>query len=92
MTAAAPDEHIRSFENDPYDFDPGAKWSYSNSGYFLLGYIVGKFSRQSYAEFLKEQFFDPLGMRFTLPMRSSRTRRRATRRRATPSRRPRTGT
>jgi len=56
---------IASFENDPYDFDPGAKWSYSNSGYFLLGRIVEQVSGRTYAEFLKEQFFDPLGMKDT---------------------------
>jgi CubicO group peptidase (beta-lactamase class C family) len=56
------DEFIRSFENDPYDFSPGARWSYSNSGYFLLGYIVSKVSGQSYADYLRTQFFEPLGM------------------------------
>jgi len=56
---------IRSFQDDPYDFDPGEKWSYSNSGYLLLGWIVERVSGRSYAEFLKEQFFDPLGMKDT---------------------------
>jgi CubicO group peptidase (beta-lactamase class C family) len=59
------EEHIRSFQNDAYDFDPGARWSYSNSGYFLLGAIVEKVSGRSYADFLREQFFDPLGMKDT---------------------------
>src|SRR5215472_4123668 len=46
----------------PYDFDPGTKWSYDNSGYLLLGYIVEKVSGQSYGDFLHENFFQPLGM------------------------------
>jgi CubicO group peptidase (beta-lactamase class C family) len=54
---------IQSFKNDPYDFEPGTKWAYCNSGYYLLGYIIEKVSGQSYAEFLKAQFFDPLGMK-----------------------------
>jgi CubicO group peptidase (beta-lactamase class C family) len=57
-----PDDLIKSFKNDPYDFAPGKKWSYNNSGYFLLGYIIEKVSGQSYAEYLKKQFFEPLGM------------------------------
>lgn len=57
-----PDDLINSFENDPYDFDPGNKWHYNNSGYFLLGRIVEKVSGQSYGDFLGENFFQPLGM------------------------------
>jgi CubicO group peptidase (beta-lactamase class C family) len=60
-----PEEHIKSFVNDPYDFAPGARFSYSNSGYFLLGYIVAKVSGRSYAEFLEQEFFGPLGMKDT---------------------------
>jgi CubicO group peptidase (beta-lactamase class C family) len=53
---------IKYFKNDPYDFDPGAKWLYDNSGYVLLGYIVEKVSGKTYAAFLRENFFQPLGM------------------------------
>ncbi len=60
--AITTEEVIKSFKHDPYDFDPGAKWLYDNSGYMLLGYIVEKVSGQSYADFLRENFFQPLGM------------------------------
>ena len=53
---------IEAMKKYPYDFDPGTKWSYSNSGYVLLGYIVEKVSGQSYGDFLRENFFQPLGM------------------------------
>jgi CubicO group peptidase (beta-lactamase class C family) len=53
---------IEEMKKDAYDFDPGTKWSYDNSGYFLLGYIVEKVSGQSYGDFLRENFFRPLGM------------------------------
>jgi len=59
------EDHINSFKNDPYDFDPGKKWLYNNSGYFLLGYIIEKVSGQSYGDFLRENFFEPLGMKNT---------------------------
>jgi CubicO group peptidase (beta-lactamase class C family) len=57
-----PEEMIEFFKHDPYDFNPGERWSYSNSGYFLLGYIVEKVSGQSYSDFLKNQIFTPLAM------------------------------
>jgi CubicO group peptidase (beta-lactamase class C family) len=59
------EDHIHSFRDDPFDFSPGERWSYSNSGYFLLGHIVEQVSGESYAEFLRKQFFEPLGMKDT---------------------------
>jgi CubicO group peptidase (beta-lactamase class C family)/ATP-dependent Clp protease adapter protein ClpS len=56
---------IKSFKNDPYDFDPGKKWLYDNSGFLLLGYIVEKVSGQTYGDFLRTTFFEPLGMAHT---------------------------
>jgi CubicO group peptidase (beta-lactamase class C family) len=53
---------IEAMKKEPYDFDPGAKWSYVNSGYLVLGYIVAKVSGQTYGDFLRENFFQPLGM------------------------------
>ena len=62
---ASAEAHIESFKNDPYNFDPGEVWSYSNSGYFLLGYIIEKVSGKSYGAYLKQAFFGPLGMNNT---------------------------
>jgi CubicO group peptidase (beta-lactamase class C family) len=47
------------------DFSPGAKWSYSNSGYFLLSQIVKRASGQSLREFAEAAIFGPLGMTST---------------------------
>jgi CubicO group peptidase (beta-lactamase class C family) len=53
---------IESIKKFPYDFDPGKKWLYNNSGFYLLGYLIEKVSGQSYGEFLRRNFFAPLGM------------------------------
>jgi CubicO group peptidase (beta-lactamase class C family) len=58
----AEDSLIAYFRNDPYDFNPCENFMYNNSGYFLLGYIVGKASGKPYSEYLKETFFDPLNL------------------------------
>jgi len=44
------------------NFAPGDKWSYSNTGYVLLGMIIQKVSGQTYDAFLDEHVFKPLGM------------------------------
>lgn len=44
-------------------FQPGAKFAYSNSGYFLLGAILEEVSGHSYEELLKRRIFSPLGMK-----------------------------
>ena len=46
----------------PLNFAPGKKWSYSNTGYVLLGMIVHEVSHKSYDAFLDERVFKPLGM------------------------------
>jgi len=53
---------IALFKDQPLDFAPGEKYSYSNSGYILLGAIVERVSGQSYEHFLQERIFTPLGM------------------------------
>jgi CubicO group peptidase (beta-lactamase class C family) len=49
----------------PPNFAPGTKWSYSNSGYVLLGMIVRRITGESYDAFLAHRVFVPLGMTAT---------------------------
>ena len=56
---------IDFFKDAPLQFDPGTRFEYSNSGYFLLGSIIEKVSGQTYAEFLAKNIFEPLGMQHT---------------------------
>lgn len=53
---------IARFRDQPLAFQPGERWSYSNSGYILLTAIVEKASGQAYADFVAEALFRPLGM------------------------------
>jgi len=54
---------IESFKSLSLDFNPGTKMRYSNSGYVLLGQIIEKISGTTYASFIKNRIFDPLGMK-----------------------------
>ena len=60
-----PEALVNVFKNRPLDFEPGARYSYSNSNYNLLAYIVETVSGKSFGDFLKTTFFEPLGMNDT---------------------------
>lgn len=58
-----PMEMIDLFKNEPMDFAPGEKWSYNNSAYFILGYVIEKASGMSYPDYVEKKIFAPLGMK-----------------------------
>lgn len=60
-----PREMIDYFKNQPMRFIPGSKWEYSNSGYFLLGYIIEAITGKTYSKYLEDNIFKPLGMKNT---------------------------
>ncbi|MCH8622540.1 serine hydrolase domain-containing protein [Undibacterium sp. TS12] len=55
-------EAIDYFKNATPEFAPGERFSYSNSNYFLLGVIIEKISGLSYADFMQQRIFNPLGL------------------------------
>ncbi len=57
-----PEELIDKFKNLPMEFAPGTKWNYSNSGFFLLGYIIEKVSGMKYQDYIEQNLFRPAGM------------------------------
>jgi CubicO group peptidase (beta-lactamase class C family) len=61
--STTPEKLVARFRDKPLEFQPGEKWSYSNSGYVLLGFLIEKISGESYEKFVQENIFDPLGMK-----------------------------
>ena len=56
------DELVQRIKTIPLAFEPGAKWSYSNLAYVMLGVLIHKVSGKFYGDFLQERVFKPLGM------------------------------
>ena len=56
------DKMIAFIQKLGYEFSPGTKYSYSNSNYSLLGYIVEKVSGMLYTEYLQQNIFARIGM------------------------------
>ncbi len=61
-----PDQTEQSFisfiKTKPLDFSPGTSWAYSNSGYWLLGFIISKVTGMSYEKAVQHYIFHPLKM------------------------------
>lgn len=56
---------VARFSALPLDFDPGAKWNYSNSAYYLLGMIIEHASGETYADYLARHVLAPAGLKHT---------------------------
>ena len=56
-------EFAQKYCSGELQFEPGTKFVYSNSGYFLLGAILEEVSGASYEELLEDRIFKPLGMK-----------------------------
>ncbi len=46
----------------PLDFEPGARWQYSNTNYVIAAAIVERVSGMQFMDFLRRRIFTPLGM------------------------------
>jgi len=62
---STPDELIDLFRRKPLVDAPGTRFEYNNSGYVLVGRAIELLTGKSWAQFLDERIFRPLGMRST---------------------------
>jgi CubicO group peptidase (beta-lactamase class C family) len=62
MKAATPADTVASVADIALEFEPGASFAYSNTGYVLLGMVVERSSGLDYETFLEQRIFEPLGM------------------------------
>jgi len=62
-------QFIDALRNRPLDFQPGESFSYCNSGFNLLGYIIENVSGTNYWSFMSERVFRRLGMNATADRR-----------------------
>jgi CubicO group peptidase (beta-lactamase class C family) len=53
------------FRDAPLEFPPGTQWKYSDWGYCLLGLVIENVTGKPYAQVLRKQIFEPLGMHNT---------------------------
>lgn len=58
----SPKQVVDSIKKQVLEFTPSSKFAYSNSNYFLLGYIIEQVSGLSYPEYLKQNIFNPAGL------------------------------
>lgn len=58
-------DFVKQYTSGNLEFEPGTKYSYNNSGYFLLGAIIERITGKTYEQALKEMIFDKVGMKNT---------------------------
>jgi D-alanyl-D-alanine carboxypeptidase len=62
MKPVTPPEILTGWAKKPLDFEPGAKWQYSNTNYVIAGMIAEKVAGMPLLDFLQKRVFVPLHM------------------------------
>lgn len=60
--ASTIDDLVNGFKSDPLAFTPGERFEYNNFNYILLGYVAQKVTGKPYANLVKTNIFDKVGM------------------------------
>ena len=55
-------DFIKTFSSLDLEFEPGTKYRYNNSGYFLLGAIIEAVTNDTYENALRKRIIEPLGL------------------------------
>lgn len=63
---AEPDAIIHEYATKPLQFEPGTAWSYSNTGFHILGRVVEMVSGMPFGEFILSRVLQPAGMNDSL--------------------------
>lgn len=64
--AYTPAQGVDYFKDEPLVFPPGSRFQYSNSNYYLLGYIIEIVTGKSYAAYMQENIFNKIPLNNTL--------------------------
>jgi CubicO group peptidase (beta-lactamase class C family) len=56
------DELLDVFKNEPLDFEPGANFLYNNTAYYLLAMVIENVTGRTYADYMRDELFIPLGL------------------------------
>ncbi len=59
----AVDDFVQKYCSGDLEFEPGSRYVYNNSGYFILGAVIERVTGTTYEERLKEKIFLPAGMK-----------------------------
>lgn len=60
-----PEEIAKKYCIGQLRFEPGTRFEYCNTGYFLLGVIIESLTKKPFAEVIQEKILDPAGMKNT---------------------------
>ena len=58
-------EFLEAFTVEELEFEPGTKWNYNNSGYYILGVVIEEVTGMPYDQALRKRLMDPLGLENT---------------------------
>lgn len=57
-----PSDYLAIFPDEAMKSEPGARFSYSNGGYILLGVVIEAVTGRTYREFVEQEIFQAVGM------------------------------